>query len=314
MVEVCDRSDNVLATGGGDTGGGGTGTVGGAGVGQPHPAVVLPPHHVVQLAAAPACQVTQAAGDEEGGTHRGTDGLDLDVQHGGAGLAVDFGDDDARVRVRSAREKVWEDIQAKEKEGGMSEDERRALKRRNLEPVATGTVERNTVEVTKAVADIVPANANAIVQISAYKSCAAFIRAARKAGFGGTFYNVSFVGTQALADELGREARGVMVSQVMPYPYTQSIAVVRDYLEQVRKSGGTAQANYSSMEGYIAARLVIEGLKRARTLTSEGLINGLESLQNFSLGGFPIHFGPGNRVASKFVELSMLTEDGGVRR
>ena len=83
----------------------------------------------------------------------------------------------------------------------------RALKRRDLEPVAISTVERNTVEVAKAVAEIVPANANAIVQISAYKSCAAFIRDARKAGFGGTFFNVSFVGTQALADELGGEGR-----------------------------------------------------------------------------------------------------------
>ena len=190
----------------------------------------------------------------------------------------------------------------------------KALKAQGLEPVAVGTVERNSTEVAAAVKAITAARPDAVVQIGAYKGCAAFIRAARQAGYGGTFYNVSFVGTQALADELGREARGVMVSQVMPYPYTQSIAVVRDYLEQVRKSGGTAQANYSSMEGYIAARLVIEGLKRARTLTSEGLVNGLESLQNFSLGGFPVSFGPGNRVASKFVELSMLTEDGGVRR
>ena len=190
----------------------------------------------------------------------------------------------------------------------------KALKAQGLEPVAVGTVERNSTEVAAAVKAITAARPDAVVQIGAYKGCAAFIRAARQAGYGGTFYNVSFVGTQALADELGREARGVMVSQVMPYPYTQSIAVVRDYLEQVRKSGGTAQANYSSMEGYIAARLVIEGLKRARTVSSEGLVNGLESLQNFSLGGFPIHFGPGNRVASKFVELSMLTEDGGVRR
>ena len=85
----------------------------------------------------------------------------------------------------------------------------RALKPLGLEPVALGTVERNTVDVAQAVKDIVPETPDAVVQISAYKGCAAFIREARKAGYGGMFFNVSFVGTQALADELGKEALGV---------------------------------------------------------------------------------------------------------
>jgi branched-chain amino acid transport system substrate-binding protein len=91
-----------------------------------------------------------------------------------------------------------------------------ALAARGLKPVATGTVERNTVDVAAAVASINAANPQAVVQISAYKSCAAYIRAARKAGYGGSFYNVSFVGTQALADELGKDGAGVVVSQVVP--------------------------------------------------------------------------------------------------
>ena len=81
----------------------------------------------------------------------------------------------------------------------------RALKTQGLAPVAVGLVERNTVNVAAAVTAIVPSQPDAVVQISAYKSCAAFIVEARKAGFGGTFYNVSFVGTQALADELGTQ-------------------------------------------------------------------------------------------------------------
>jgi branched-chain amino acid transport system substrate-binding protein len=81
-------------------------------------------------------------------------------------------------------------------------------------------VERNSVAVASAVKTLVAAKPDAIVQIGAYKACAAFIRAARAAGFGGTFFNVSFVGTQALADELGKGAAGVVVSQVMPSPYS----------------------------------------------------------------------------------------------
>jgi ABC-type branched-subunit amino acid transport system substrate-binding protein len=190
----------------------------------------------------------------------------------------------------------------------------RALKARDLAPIALGTVERNTVNVAQAVKDIVPKLPDAVVQISAYKSCAAFIRAARKAGYGGTFFNVSFVGTQALADELGKNGYGIMVSQVMPFPFSTTTAISREYLEAVRKAGGGAQPNYSSIEGYLAAKVLTEGLKRAgRNPSREALFTGLESIQNASFGGFSVDFGPRDHVASRFVDLSMITEDGKVR-
>ena len=190
----------------------------------------------------------------------------------------------------------------------------RALKAQNLAPVALGTVERNTTDVAQAVKDIASKTPDAVVQISAYKSCAAFIRTARKAGYGGTFFNVSFVGTQALADELGKEANGIMVSQVMPFPFSTTTPISREYIDTVRKAGGDARTNYSSMEGYLAAKVLAEGLKRAgRAPTRETLIAGLESIQNGDFGGFTVKFGPKNHVASSFVDLSMLTEDGRVR-
>jgi branched-chain amino acid transport system substrate-binding protein len=190
----------------------------------------------------------------------------------------------------------------------------RALKALNLAPVALGTVERNTVNVAQAVKDITSKMPEAVVQISAYKSCAAFIRAARKAGYGGTFFNVSFVGTQALADELGKEANGIMISQVMPFPFSTTTPISREYLDAVRKAGGDARPNYSSMEGYLAAKVLTEGLKRAgRNPTREALVSGLESIQNGDFGGFSVRFGPKNHTASSFVDLSMLTDDGKVR-
>ncbi len=192
---------------------------------------------------------------------------------------------------------------------------KRALKPLGLEPVALGTVQRNTVDVAKAMAEIVPKMPDAVVQISAYKSCAAFIRESRKAGYGGTFFNVSFVGTQALADELGREGRGIMVSQVMPFPFSTTTAISREYLDAVAKAGGDAQPNYSSMEGYLAAKVFAEGLRRAgRNPSRESLVSGLESIQNANFGGFRVDFSAKDHVASRFVEVSMLTEDGKVRR
>ena len=103
-------------------------------------------------------------------------------------------------------------------------------------------MERNSVDVAAAVEKLVAAKPDAVVQIAAYGASAAFVRAARKAGFGGTFYNVSFVGTQALADELGKDGAGVVVSQVVPSPYQPSRQITREFLDAI-KSGrqGAAQ-------------------------------------------------------------------------
>ncbi len=191
----------------------------------------------------------------------------------------------------------------------------RALAAQNLQPQAIGTVERNSVDVAAAVQAIVPKAPDAVVQISAYKSCAAFIREARKAGYAGNFYNVSFVGTQALADELGKEGRGVVISQVMPYPFSTTTAISREYLDAVKRSGGKTKPNYSSMEGYVAAKVFTEGLKRAgRNPSREALIASLEGLGRQDLGGFSINFGARDHVGSQFAELTMLTEDGNVKR
>jgi branched-chain amino acid transport system substrate-binding protein len=189
-----------------------------------------------------------------------------------------------------------------------------ALKARNMKPVAQATVERNTVNVAAAVKALVAAQPDAIVQVSAYKSCAAFIRAARAAGFGGTFFNVSFVGTQALADELGKDAAGVVVSQVVPSPYNAGRAITREFIEAARKGGADYQVNFSSMEGYLAAKVMVEGLRRGPARpTRDTLIASLETVRDESFGGFNVAFSPANHVASRFVELSMLTADGRVR-
>jgi branched-chain amino acid transport system substrate-binding protein len=190
-----------------------------------------------------------------------------------------------------------------------------ALDKLGLKPVAQATVERNSVDVAGAVKTLMTASPDAIVQVSAYKSCAAFIRGARTAGFGGTFFNVSFVGTKALADELGKDGAGVVVSQVVPSPYYPVKPIVREFIDSIKRSSVDAQPNFSSMEGYLAAKMVTEGMKRAggKTLTREGLINGIEAIGQHSFGDFAVRFSSTNHVASNFVELSMLTGDGRVR-
>lgn len=191
----------------------------------------------------------------------------------------------------------------------------RALSQRHLQPVAIATVERNSVDVAAAVKSLLATQPEAIVQIGAYKGCAAFIRVARRAGWGGRFYNVSFVGTQALAAELGKDAAGVFITQVMPSPFGKAVGLVNDYQQALRRLDARAEPNYASLEGYVAARVIVDGLSRMGGHASrESLIAGLESLSGYESRGYQLRFGPSRHVGSSFVELTMLTAEGKVRR
>jgi branched-chain amino acid transport system substrate-binding protein len=188
----------------------------------------------------------------------------------------------------------------------------RALSARGAKPVATGTVERNTVDVAAAVDAIVAERPDGIVQISAYHSCAAFVRAARRSGSAAQFCNVSFVGTSALAQELGPDARGVVVSQVMPYPFAAKTALVGEF---IRAATGRVDMNYSSLEGYVAAKVLVEGLRRAGPHPSrEMLVAGLERLHEYDAGGFFVNFSAAKHTGSSYVDLTILTGDGRVRQ
>lgn len=190
-----------------------------------------------------------------------------------------------------------------------------ALQSQGLKPVGAATVERNSQDVAKAIKTLMPLGADVIVQVGTYAASAAFVRAARQAGYGGQFYNVSFVGTSALAQALGKEAEGVVVTQVVPSPFKTSHPLAREFQAALQKNGAALQPNYSSMEGYLAARVVGEALKSAAAagrLQRDGLVAALEALNGQQVAGFPIAFRP---QAGKpgFVELSMLTSDGKAR-
>lgn len=192
----------------------------------------------------------------------------------------------------------------------------KALAEHKLPLAGAATVERNSVDVAAAVEKLVAAKPDAVVQIAAYGASAAFVRAARKAGFGGTFYNVSFVGTQALADEQGKDGAGVVVSQVVPSPYQPSRQITREFLDAIKKAGDKVQPNYSSMEGFLAARIFTEGLRQAAAsgkISRDSFISGMEGLGTQVISGFPVSFGANDHTASSFVEMSMLTGDGRVR-
>ncbi|HEX9434316.1 MAG TPA: ABC transporter substrate-binding protein [Burkholderiales bacterium] len=185
-----------------------------------------------------------------------------------------------------------------------------ALTRRGMAIHSSGTVERNTVKVEDAVKSISASEPDAIVMVSAYTSCAEFIRQMRKAGSGATFYNVSFVGSKALADALGNDGSGVAISQVVPFPWGSAVPVVKEY-QQLAKKSGFADYNFSAMEGFLTAKVMVEALWRTgKNPTREGLVDALEKMHDVDLGGFYVGYSPKNHAGSKFVDLTIIGRDG----
>lgn len=187
----------------------------------------------------------------------------------------------------------------------------RAMKKRNLAITSTATVERNTIDVANAVQSLSKDNPTAIVMISAYKSCAAFIKAMQAANAFPQFWNVSFVGAKALAKELGEDGRGVQISQVVPFPSSDVTPVVREYQKRI---GGADKYSFTSLEGYIAAKVLVEGLRRAgKNPTRESLVDGLASMGKVDLGGFTVNYTPTNHNGSSFVDLTIISGSGKFR-
>jgi branched-chain amino acid transport system substrate-binding protein len=189
-----------------------------------------------------------------------------------------------------------------------------ALKKRNLDVLATAVVERNSVDVAAAVAKMKAAQPRAIVMISAYKASAAFIRAMRKNNDHLPFFwNVSFVGSRALADELGPEASGVMISQVMPSPLDETLSIVKEYRKLYLSKPGR-EADYASLEGFIAAKVFVEGLRHVKgEPTRKNFVHALETMGVYNLGGYTVKFAPGNHNGSSYVDLSIITKSGRIQ-
>ena len=185
-----------------------------------------------------------------------------------------------------------------------------ALKKRGMQFHSNGTVERNTIAVEKAVQAIHASQPDAVVMVSAYTSCAEFIRQMKKAGSGAQFYNVSFVGSKALADALGKEGVGVAISQVVPFPWGTGVPIVKEY-QALAKKAGFADYNFSAIEGFLTAKVMVEGLRRTgKNLTREGFVDAMEKMQDVDVGGFFVSYSPQSHTGSKFVDLTIIGQEG----
>ncbi len=188
---------------------------------------------------------------------------------------------------------------------------KRALERRGLELSAEGTFERNTKAVGAALRTLKRAEPEAIVMVGTYGPCAEFIKLAHKSGFHPTFVNISFVGANALAKELGADGNGVIVSQVVPFPWDTSLQVVADYQAAGKAFDPAMTPDFVSLEGYLAGRLTAAALEiSGLNPTRADMLRVIEKVGRFDISGDIMTFGRTAQDAPAKVFLTVIQPDG----
>lgn len=185
-----------------------------------------------------------------------------------------------------------------------------ALQKRNLEPVAIEAAKDAASDVTTAVFKVHAANPQTVILAAPWESAVPFIQVMRASGAAPSFWGLSLLGTRALAAEMGKEAAGVQISQVLPAPWDERYAVIEEYRKLYLKNG-KKEWSYTSLEGFIAAKVFVEGLQRAgRGLSRASLVRALESMAPYDVGGMIVRFGPDKRDGSSYVDLTMISRTG----
>ena len=188
----------------------------------------------------------------------------------------------------------------------------KALAKRNLKLAVAAGYERNTDQVDAAVQKIKASDAQAIIMISINKPTAAFIKRYREAGGGAQLYNISVVDPAELVKLAGlKNAHGLGISQVVPYPYMPNLPVIREYQTLLKKYAPTQHINYTSFEQFLGAKVLVEALNRAGPKPTRAKVaRALESMGAYDLGGITVNYSADNRVGSRYVEVTVIGSSG----
>jgi ABC-type branched-subunit amino acid transport system substrate-binding protein len=183
-----------------------------------------------------------------------------------------------------------------------------ALKEHAITPAAVSSTKPE--DLVKFFAGFATAPPQAIVLVALAAPGAAFFKELQKQTLRPQVFTWSIAGVEAIHKEVGERIRGLVVSQVFPSPQNQSSGLASEYRKLV-KAAGLADGGYPGLEGYVAARILVEALQRAgRDLTRERLVAALRGMRNLDLGGDRVDFGSTDHVGRSFVELTMVGADG----
>lgn len=197
--------------------------------------------------------------------------------------------------------------------GGLAQVEKSAATHA-VELLAKAPLEVDGSKLDATVAAVAQPRPPAVILVTAGKPGVDFIDAYLKAGHRSTFYMLSVTSNTQLVQVLGPRARGIVISQVVPSPWNQSAKVVREF-QKLARAAGVAEFTFSQMEGFVAANVLTDALRRAgRLLTRETLIRALEETKRLDLGGYLIELSATRHSSGKLVDLMILDAEGKFRK
>ena len=188
----------------------------------------------------------------------------------------------------------------------------RALKARGLTAVSHAAFkERAKPDIAAGVKEVAAGQPDVIILTTLYKATSDFIKLARQQGMGAAMVSNSFPGASPLAKELGgKDGSGVIVATVVPPPSKRSLPIVQEYQAAIEKQLGKKEWSFTSMESFIAAKVMVEALRKAGPKpTREGFMRELDNMKAYDVGGYVVGFGPNNHNGSSFVELTVIGRD-----
>lgn len=187
----------------------------------------------------------------------------------------------------------------------------KALEKRGMELVAQGTYKRNSLAVKTAVLSIRKGKPDAVVMVGSYQPIAEFVKLARKLRLKSEFVTISFVGSKALAAELGKHGEGVVVTQVVPFYKDRSLPLVDSYHKALAMVDATQEPGFVSLEGYMVGKLFVDAVEKVGpSLSREDLMAIFQKPIEFDMGGAKLTYGPGDNQGMDKVYLSVLHKDG----
>ena len=182
----------------------------------------------------------------------------------------------------------------------------RALRKKGLSLKGEGRYKRNTVDIDEGLNKLLAAKPKAVILVGAYKPCAAFIKKAKEKNLNAVFSNISFVGTKNLIGEMGAAGEGTYISQVMPSPTDESIAIVKEYNDAIKAKGLTP--SYTSLEGYVAAKVLVQGLEQAgKDLSRYSFKQGMYKV-DLKMGDAELHYSAKSHVGFKSIFLTKVKD------
>lgn len=186
----------------------------------------------------------------------------------------------------------------------------KAMQKRSLKPHAAVSIQPDGSDADKAVAALQASQPEVIVMITTGTATVKFIKSYNKLSQGMRFYTLSVMGSQSTIRALGPDGVGVVVASVVPFPWSQSNTLAREYQATMRKAGFD-NLSFLGFESYINARAMVEALKRAgKDLTRQKFISAVEGMKPLNLGGFEVNFSKESHVGSRFVELTIIGPNG----